>query len=492
MQRILIPVLLSLVLANAGAQDSQLYRYELFKPGRDLHVLNLKEDGLMLWETAPSGRRSIAWHLLDTALRPVYTDTVKLETDATQLRVAYSARKHEVGFFIQNTFHTATFLFLNTHSGKTQKHEVKITQGQKWLPQVLLPVNGEWILASERNYRPVLYRFHPDSGIRKLPFTWPDADVVLDAAMTWDEQDFLLLYKLDAYSQKGRHAFTILGMDGQAQIPVQYAGNYDQNKPYRWQNIFYTRTGTGQYTVCGIWDHLRLRNTPQGYFWGRYEAGKTEELQYTEFTTLERFYAWMGPVPENRMQKKREKKQRKEKELMWNGPVVMGETTFWPGRTLMHFDFFRVIQDPPNNAWEMDRQTRNAWRSVIPEYSHSLVCALDSTGKIEEHITIPLTITERISEPNRVSVAFTDSLSHCIRLLYPWRNAVYSYRLHDGNLTANCTIMERGASHEVPKSDPLKAMYWRKNRYIVNGYQRVKTAPGQAFRRWVYAITAFQ
>lgn len=491
---LLLTVCFSLLFAASAQHALQTGDFYIRSPARNVWHVAGREDGLMVVHDLGPGR--FALHYLDSNLQQRWSDTLKADRLKAPVFGVYSPLNRCMLFFIPLSFHEVQVYRYDCRYKRLSMHYLELPAGMRIADSCPAVCGDRLMWYTEKDAHVQLFSADLDSfKVRMLPYTFPHRENRIITFQSMEDKAVGMAVLTDCFGADRIHYLTVLDTGGREMAKPVFAGLDEHRQPYIWHGARFRLFPRNEVRVIGWWGQSRLSQSSSGYFFMRLSAGEASVQSYLPFTALSRFYAFLGPGGENRMERKRRKKEDKGKILRWNGEGVFAGEFAYRGEWMVNFDMLSywsansLFPDTRFGAAEF----RNYARPMY-ENSHSMVFVLDSAGGVLKDYCIPHDqVFERVTEPERFSTAYYDTAAGLLRYKYINRARVYRYSLGENIQAGLDTLMPPEGYHpRWLRSEKSVTSYWYSNVCLVYGLQRVRRKGGFPGTRWIYRYTAFR
>lgn len=490
----LLTLFIFLALVSGAQHGAVCGDFYLKSPARKVFHVNGKEDGLMVLHELGPGKFAI-YHL-DSNLIQIKSDTLRGDRLRNPVFGVYSPLNRRYLIIIPLSFNEVQIFQYDCKTSDITQHYMKLPPGMRVSDSCPVICQNRLMWYTEKDSRIRLFSADLDSfHVRMLPYEFPHRENRIISFQSLEDRILGMAVLTDCFGADRIHYLTVLDTGGVELFKPVFADLDQYRQPYIWHGARFRVLSPAEVRVIGWWGQSRLSAANQGFFYIRLRTGEPTGQVYTPFTSLPRFYAFMGQGGEKRMDRKRSKKAERGKVLKWNGDGIFAGEDLFRDQWLVDFDMLSYWN--ANSVFPDTRfgvaEYRNYARAIY-EYSHSMVLLLDSAGRLIRDYCIPHDqVYDRLSEPERYSVAFHDTLTGKLRYIYTNRSWIYRYTLGD-HIDADLDTLKPPTGYQQSwlRSEKTTVAYWHSGRYLVWGLQRVKRRGGFPGTRWIYRYAAFR
>lgn len=495
--RCLISAMLLAASALSGQEAKAIKQGEFYiaSPRNKVWFCNAQDDGLMVIHDHSLNQFSL--HFLDTAMRPLWEDTIHHGEGQYAQHAVYCRARKNVLIVMPVSFSHAVVWQYHMSTRRLVRRDIRLHQGERFgnLSPVVCGNHLFWY--TEKDAHLQIFRVHLDSWTLDYPeYKFPHREIQMLQFQSIDEQAVGIMAMADCFGQHRRHYLTVIGEDAKEIMAPVFAGNDENNQQYYWLQARFRRFDNGEYRAVGIFGNNRRSRQARGMFLFLRKADGSQQTEHLVFTEIPEFYGYLGQGAEKYMTKKRSRKQRKGKTMKWAGESVISAEYAVSQDWWVVFDLFQV-QVNAMNVYQENRLGFTEARQtqvVHYEYSHSLACRISEQNKLSYTVSIPHNILyDRPQEPYRLSTLYYDTVAGVARFIYPHRAVFYHYQLGGGVSAALDSLHAPGGYvQDWVRTEMSQIQYWYRNTYFIYGLQRVRRPNKIPGTRWIYRFSAYR
>ena len=305
----------------------------------------------------------------------------------------------------------------------------------------------------------------------------------------FEETDELLIYIRAKTGMKTNEIF-VFRYDSEGNYLGKFQLTEDVERNFT--SISASPIGNERYIFTGTYS-TKGNTVSQGLYFCESESGNVNFVEYYNFTDLENFFTYISERKQERIEKKKERKKAKGKELSYNyliadhpiilldeGYLFIGEAYYPTYRTEYYTTY--------SNGVPVTR-TRRVFDGY--QYTHAVVARYDKQGKMVWDQIFELYPSYKPFHVKRfISIAEGDQTA--LNLVFANNKRLVSKSIsHEGEVLSEreSEEIETGYEGDKTKSSFSNISYWYDNYFIAYGKQKIKNKDKDEKKRKVYFIS---
>ncbi len=251
------------------------------------------------------------------------------------------------------------------------------------------------------------------------------------------------------------------------------------------------KTEDGKYIIAGTY-MTKSRGVAEGLFISEIDQGKVNYVEYTGFSQLKEFTAYLPKRTQERLEKRKKRRESAGKEVVYavmavNHPVYVTQDAYY---VLAEF-FYPTYYTQTTTGANGQTITRRVFDGY--QYTHASFVKYDKEGKMQWDRTFELWPSYKPFVPIRFISFAKSSQKNYFSLVYSSHRIIVSKGVReDGVIEYNrqSENIETAFSGDIAKYSFADVDYWYDNFFMLHGVQRLKNTSGETKRkRDVYFVS---
>lgn len=498
--------------SSTSAQFNVKNRYEFALEGfssEEYEVISLKNKGLLIYNITKPNQyaklKEFNFHLLDTTLTLIKSQTHSIPQIFTQNRLSYYDEADSFFFFSQDDLSKLVHIFrMNMNLQTYELHEVKLPLR---LDVQDFKVVGEDVYITglfERKSVALIYNL-----IEKLPKVLPSF---------FEEREEIKIVQTD--SQNNQIHFIMGGLDNRdcklfikpysnlvgsrKRLEVKGKERELRKKTFKDARIF--SPSTNNKLVIGTYS-INCANSYQGLFVAKFENDEQQSINFSRFTDFGNFFNHYNERKASKIGNRVEKYNTKGKDYILNYKLKMQEKPIETDKEIIICleSYYSQYQNNPTTlnpssplyANQMGYYNRYGFNQFpttqqgrLNRFTYSVVCGFDKKGRLLWDNVMKI---EDVEQAKMNDILRIGNMGDSTILTYLKKDEVYSkliYRYQNVQKEEMQTLKDIFVGIKTNDTDDTELIHWYDNYFLLFGEQRLRNiSEGDNAGKRVFHVT---
>lgn len=275
--------------------------------------------------------------------------------------------------------------------------------------------------------------------------------------------------------------------------------NFSENAEYRINDLTASALNQNDYVYSGTFS-AKGKTTSTGLYFSVIDDGKIKSLNYYNFVDLENFLSYLPERTQERIEKKKSKKESRGKEL---------QISYWlaPHNIIQTDDGYIFLAEAYYPTYRQEARTTTTYVNGVArttttyvqvfdgyQYTHAFLAKFDKNGNLVWDQCFKMWMAYKPYYVKRF-IKIADQQQDAIKLVFSSSNRIASKSFSfDGEILSDYSseIIESNLDGDKAKYSYSNISFWYDNYFIAYGSQTIKNKQEEKKKRKVYFINKIQ